>query len=650
MRLLRRRHDHDRGDLRRGGARGPAAHAEGQSLPLHRLSQHRRCAARRRQCRGGRRRRRLRREPAQSVRRGDRHRPRALHARRAGGGRAASEGAALAASACAHQIHQARQGAWPCPASSPSSPGRTCRASSTPRRRTRITSSIPTTPTCSTTSSASSASASRPSWPRPRAPRKKPAALLEVDYELLPPVFDPEAAMEPGAPILHEKSVAFRDNIYVDIHGELGSVEQGFAEADVIHEMTYSTSRVQHVHLETHGSLAWRGDDGRLHVRTSSQAPFIAKQKLCYLFGLFDRDVHVFTERVGGGFGGKQEMISEDLCALATLKTGRPVMWEFTRAGAVHRRHDAPSDDHACEARRQEGRHADRHPGARRLQHRRLWRSRRRDAGSRARQPDRRLSLRQQEGRRLRRLHQHGAGRRISRLRRVADHLRHRMRHGRSREAARHEPVRDPAHQHGPRDRPDRVDLEGPVRRRCSAATGSTNVSISSRRRSRAAGDCPSPRATTGWRGPASRSPCWNRARRPSTAPAPRCGSWPTAAIISRSARPRWATARSRRTVRSPRRCSARAPSNIAIINGDTDETPYDTGTFASTGTVVAGQAVEKTATALRDKILDYRQPPFRLRCRPNAGCRTTPSSAPTARFRSPSSMRMGPRWAIASM
>jgi putative selenate reductase molybdopterin-binding subunit len=155
--------------------------------------------------------------------------------------------------------------------------------------------------------------------------------LLEVDYELLPAVFDPEAAMEPSAPILHDKSVAFRDNVYVDIHGELGDVEQGFKEADAIHEMTYSTSRAQHVHLETHGTIAWRGDDGRLHVRTSSQAPFIAKQKLCYLLGLYDRDVHVFTERVGGGFGAKQEMISEDLCALATLKTGRPVMWEFTR-------------------------------------------------------------------------------------------------------------------------------------------------------------------------------------------------------------------------------------------------------------------------------------------------------------------------------
>jgi putative selenate reductase molybdopterin-binding subunit len=154
---------------------------------------------------------------------------------------------------------------------------------------------------------------------------------LVVDYEILPAVFDPVAAMEPEAPILHNKGGEAKGNIYVEIHGEVGSVEAGFKEADAIHEMTYSTSRVQHVHLETHGSIAWRGDDGRLHIRTSTQAPFIAQQKLCYLFGLSPRNVHVFTERVGGGFGGKQEMVSEDLCVLATLKTGRPVKWEFTR-------------------------------------------------------------------------------------------------------------------------------------------------------------------------------------------------------------------------------------------------------------------------------------------------------------------------------
>jgi CO/xanthine dehydrogenase Mo-binding subunit/aerobic-type carbon monoxide dehydrogenase small subunit (CoxS/CutS family) len=157
------------------------------------------------------------------------------------------------------------------------------------------------------------------------------ARLIEIDYEILPAVFDPEEAMKPDAPLLHDEGLDARGNIYVDIHGEIGNVAAGFEDADVVHEQTYSTSRVQHVHLETHGSIAWKGDDGRVHVRTSSQAPFIAKQKLCHLFGLLDRDVHVFTERIGGGFGGKQEMISEDLCVLATLTTGRPVLWEFTR-------------------------------------------------------------------------------------------------------------------------------------------------------------------------------------------------------------------------------------------------------------------------------------------------------------------------------
>lgn len=155
--------------------------------------------------------------------------------------------------------------------------------------------------------------------------------LLEVQYEILPAVFDPEAAMHPDAPLLQEKGIAAYGNVYADIHGEVGSTAEGFAAADIVHEGVYSTSRVQHVHLETHGSIAWTGPDGRVHVRTSSQAPFIAQQKLCHIFGLRARDVHVFTERVGGGFGGKQEMLTEDLCVLAALRTGRPVKWEFTR-------------------------------------------------------------------------------------------------------------------------------------------------------------------------------------------------------------------------------------------------------------------------------------------------------------------------------
>jgi putative selenate reductase molybdopterin-binding subunit len=155
--------------------------------------------------------------------------------------------------------------------------------------------------------------------------------LLDVDYEILPAVFDPVLAMGQDAPVLHPDQPGGRRNVYVEIGGEIGDVTAGFAAADAIHERTYSTSRVQHTHLETHGAVAWQSSDGRLHVRTSSQAPFIAQQKLCHIFGLPLQAVHVFTERVGGGFGGKQEMIVEDLVALGTMHTGRPVMWEFTR-------------------------------------------------------------------------------------------------------------------------------------------------------------------------------------------------------------------------------------------------------------------------------------------------------------------------------
>jgi putative selenate reductase molybdopterin-binding subunit len=158
---------------------------------------------------------------------------------------------------------------------------------------------------------------------------------IEIDYELLPAVFDPEEAMSKGAPVIHDKGAESRirrpgQNILLEIHGHVGDVDAGFKEADAIHEGTYTTHRVQHAHLETHCTITWLDND-RLHVRTSSQTPHITKQKLCYLFNLMPDSVRVFCERVGGGFGGKQEVLTEDICAFATLKTGRPVMLEFTR-------------------------------------------------------------------------------------------------------------------------------------------------------------------------------------------------------------------------------------------------------------------------------------------------------------------------------
>ncbi|WP_405982259.1 molybdopterin-dependent oxidoreductase [Streptomyces sp. NBC_00158] len=157
---------------------------------------------------------------------------------------------------------------------------------------------------------------------------------VAVEYEVLPAVFDPEEAMADGAPQLHGSEDPFvRDsvhNLLLEIHSHIGDVEAGFAAADVVHEGTYSSPRVQHAHLETHGSIAWM-EDGRLIVRTSSQSPSIAKVKLAYLFALRPDQLRVFCKRVGGGFGGKQEVISEDLAALAAIDTGRPVCYEFTR-------------------------------------------------------------------------------------------------------------------------------------------------------------------------------------------------------------------------------------------------------------------------------------------------------------------------------
>jgi putative selenate reductase molybdopterin-binding subunit len=157
---------------------------------------------------------------------------------------------------------------------------------------------------------------------------------VKVEYQLLPAVFDPEEAMVDGAPQLHGSDDPFvRDperNILLELHGEIGDTDAGFAQADVIHEGTYFSPRVQHAHLETHGAIAWM-QDGRLHVRTSSQSPSIAKVKLGYLFALRPDQLRVFCKRVGGGFGGKQELITEDLVALAALDTGRPACWEYTR-------------------------------------------------------------------------------------------------------------------------------------------------------------------------------------------------------------------------------------------------------------------------------------------------------------------------------
>ncbi|HEX2246321.1 MAG TPA: molybdopterin cofactor-binding domain-containing protein [Arthrobacter sp.] len=160
---------------------------------------------------------------------------------------------------------------------------------------------------------------------------------LVVDYEVLPAVFEPEAAMAPGAPLLHADKVADsriavpERNIVAEVHTEIGDVAAALDSADVVHEETYVTQRVQHVALETHSAIACTEADGSLAVRSSTQVPFLVKRTLARVFELPQEKVRVVAGRVGGGFGGKQEVLTEDIVALAALKLGRPVQLELTR-------------------------------------------------------------------------------------------------------------------------------------------------------------------------------------------------------------------------------------------------------------------------------------------------------------------------------
>ncbi|PIG94011.1 molybdopterin cofactor-binding domain-containing protein [Gloeocapsopsis sp. IPPAS B-1203] len=160
--------------------------------------------------------------------------------------------------------------------------------------------------------------------------------LIEVDYEILPHVIDPLAAINDCGIVIHDEPESSQiydaqRNIAAKVMLGTHDIAQGFAEADLIVENTYHLPAVQHVHLEPHISTSWLEADGTLVVRSSTQVPFHTQRVLAQLFNLPQDKVRVFKTQIGGGFGNKQEILTEDLCVLATLHTGKPVQWEFTR-------------------------------------------------------------------------------------------------------------------------------------------------------------------------------------------------------------------------------------------------------------------------------------------------------------------------------
>ena len=160
---------------------------------------------------------------------------------------------------------------------------------------------------------------------------------IKVTYEVLPAVFDPEAAMVPGAPVVHDEDDSFgavdtTTNVSSHVEGRtVKDMEAAFAKADHVFEGTFRVQRQQHCAIEPHVTVGWLDEDERLVIRTSTQVPFHTRRMLAPLVGLPVKQIRVIKPRIGGGFGAKQEMLIEDIVGHLVLATRRPVRLELTR-------------------------------------------------------------------------------------------------------------------------------------------------------------------------------------------------------------------------------------------------------------------------------------------------------------------------------
>lgn len=150
--------------------------------------------------------------------------------------------------------------------------------------------------------------------------------LIQVEYEPLPGVFDPEEALKPGAYLVGENE----SNLVSHFKIRKGNVEEGFAAADVIVENTYRVPFVDHAYLEPESGVAWLNEDGVLNIRVSTQVVEHFRT-VADVLGIPQNRVRVIGTWVGGGFGGKEDITVESFLALLTWKTGRPVKLTYTR-------------------------------------------------------------------------------------------------------------------------------------------------------------------------------------------------------------------------------------------------------------------------------------------------------------------------------
>jgi CO/xanthine dehydrogenase Mo-binding subunit len=152
---------------------------------------------------------------------------------------------------------------------------------------------------------------------------ERAAELVEIDYEPLPTVYDPDASIADGAPVIHD---AFPSNVSLERKIEYGDVDGGFARADYLRDDVFEVQAVSHAYLEPCASLAAPDEGGRVTLWTSTQVPYIVQCLLATTLGIPENHVRVIKLNVGGGFGGKMELRPWEFCAaFMALRLGRPV-------------------------------------------------------------------------------------------------------------------------------------------------------------------------------------------------------------------------------------------------------------------------------------------------------------------------------------
>ncbi len=154
--------------------------------------------------------------------------------------------------------------------------------------------------------------------------------LIEVDYEPLPAVADPEKALEPGAPAVHPQ---WPDNVAFTFHQEGGDINKAFAEADVIVKQRIASQRLIPNAMECRGVVAdWRAAERSLTLYSSTQAPHLLRSMVAQILGLDDNRLRVVAPEVGGGFGSKIQTYAEEiLLSYISMKINKPVKWIESR-------------------------------------------------------------------------------------------------------------------------------------------------------------------------------------------------------------------------------------------------------------------------------------------------------------------------------